>query len=104
MNTYKHLLFPILFTLLILSCSKDDDTDPLIGVWQVEQLIENNVESALSDCFKKTTIEFKSDGTLVSINFIDEDGCRSETVNLTWNKINNNTLHITYVEDGDTDV
>jgi hypothetical protein len=103
MNTYKYLLFPILFTLLVLSCSKDDTTTPItdsiIGIWQLEQLIESNVEITLSDCFKKTTSEFKSDGTHVFIQFNNEDGCKSETVISTWKKIDSKTVQLTYEDD-----
>ena len=92
------------FSLLILSFSKDDKTDPLIGLWQLEHHVENGKESALSDCEKITTLEFKSDGTAIETIFRDENGCRSKTFNLTWKKIDSKTVHLSYVEDGDTDV
>ncbi len=58
------ILSLLLFTLF--SCSSDDDTensnDPILGKWFLFSV--NNTE--VSDCEKKSSIEFKSNGLTIS--------------------------------------
>ncbi len=61
------ILSLLLFTLF--SCSNDDDTensnDPILGKWFLFSV--NNTE--VSDCEKKSSIEFKSNGVFISDTF-----------------------------------
>lgn len=103
-TTYLSVFF-IACTLLT-SCKKDDETettDPLIGTWQLEQVVEGGKEATLrDDCDKKTTLEIKSDNTFASASYTYSDNkCSLDNYNGTWKKEGTNTIHIITVEDGE---
>lgn len=102
-TAYLSILF-IACTLLT-SCKKDDDTettDPLIGTWQLEQVVEGGKEVTRDDCNKKSTIEFKSDKSYIDTYYRTENNsCSSSVEKGTWKKEGTNTVHITYEGDED---
>lgn len=94
-TTYLSILF--IACTLFTSCKKDDvtETDPLIGIWQLEQSFMGGYADTLTDCDKKYTFEFKSDGRAISIDFSDDNGsCVSDTYIYIWKRINNNTFRL----------
>lgn len=64
----KAILVAALFlSALSISCNKDDDTsnDVVLGKWKLEQTFTNDQSENISDCKKRTTMEFHDSGTLI---------------------------------------
>ncbi len=85
------LLFSV-FTLILTSCSSDDDTtpqDPFIGTWTYYKLFENDVEVELSDCTLQDTIQVNANGTIVFSYYEDfNNPCELVgTDNATWENV-----------------
>lgn len=60
------LLFSV-FTLVLMSCSSDDDSgsqDPLIGTWTYYKTFADGVEEPLTACDMQETFVFNSNGTV----------------------------------------
>ena len=96
MNTMKNLLYLFIFSTILISCSSDNDLDidPIIGKWQLQSVLENGEEET-TECERKTTISFSSNGTTNSESF-DSDGgnCESQSDTSTWKNIGNSTYRI----------
>src|SRR5690606_34030395 len=92
-----------------ISCSSDDDNggqDPIVGKWQWTSTVEfvngeQQPKEELSECERKSSIEFNADGS-ASSNFFDTNGvgeCIGEdSYPFTWvNKGNN--IYGFFIED-----
>lgn len=91
-----------LFTLL--SCSSNDDIilDQVIGKWKVKSVTVNNV-SILNACSSQSTIEFKSDNTVTTVAFNDDNSnsnCTSSSKTGNW-KFKNGTTYATSIDTND---
>lgn len=91
------------------SCNNDDDdtySDEIIGKWRLNELIikidDESIDDFLTECDKKSTIEFFENGTYISNSFEfndDENVCIPiETVTGTWENLGNNTYEISDIE------
>ena len=92
----KILLFFVVATMALVSCSDDDDNnyvDPIIGNWKLEKIIQvtpdgTEVEVG-DDCVIQSTINFQANGDLSSNWFDQEDGPCEETMYTgDWSKRN----------------
>lgn len=75
----KKSLFILLFLSLfaLVSCSKEDDVNPLVGNWLLIQLFLNDNELQLSACDKKSTIEMNNNNTYIASSFLgNKDECK----------------------------
>ena len=111
-TTYlKQFMLLILLVLIVpisVSCSEDNDIvkeepkESIIGKWQlIEELLESKDEiSVLSECEKKSTIEFKLDGTYELISFTLDKECTSETTIHSWVDKGNNILEVFHADGG----
>ncbi len=97
-----------------MSCSSDDDKkDPIIGKWQYTAEVEyvNGEQQPieeLSDCEKKSWIEFRVDGS-GSSNFYDTNGvgeCVGDDPVLTfiWASKGNNIYGVSANDDGEQNI
>lgn len=77
----------------LVSCSKDDDTNPLVGTWVNSYTIYGVVYL--------DEITFKSDNTGIVSN--KEDGIQVDIFSFTWST-NNNILTVSYEGDMQTTV
>lgn len=67
----KKIMFFICAVAIAVGCSDDNnnqvssvDESLIIGKWEIQQILVNDEEQELSDCWTGTYSEFKSDGTL----------------------------------------
>ena len=100
------LILLVLIVPISVSCSEDDTVkeepkDSIIGKWQlIEEVHKDKGEILLTECRKKSTFEFTSDGSYESIYYLDfeddgEDICNPGIVKLKWKEIGNNTIELT---------
>lgn len=82
-------IFLIILTIALVSCSKDDSTNPLVGTW-VTSYTELGVVYT-----EEVTINSNNTGS----GFVKEDGVLTDNYSFTWST-NNNVLTITL--DGET--
>ncbi|AXT62567.1 hypothetical protein D1816_20115 [Aquimarina sp. AD10] len=88
-----------LCTLLLVSCDNDDDNqqnqDPILGKWMLVGATFNGVDDIVNDCRARTSIEFFTNNTFVSIQYeldVTETECIiEEEVNATWQNTGNGT-------------
>ncbi len=112
------LLFILSISIFACKSEKGTDLDPIIGKWQLFQSLENGIDVS-GTCEKRTTIEFKEDGSILVNGYeIDENNnCSNFIENSDWTKHsgtyiiegeennivfenNNNTF---YIEDSEID-
>lgn len=80
------------------SCSDDDDddkvvvVDKIVGKWQWDQWFQNGETIELTECMKKSTMEFFPNGTFVEKDFLDENmECNAlGSVSGNWKYLGNN--------------
>ena len=102
------ILTTVLFvSTFFMSCNSDDDDgvqDTIIGKWQLEKQFKNDIEKSLSDCEKKSTMEFKTDNTFVDMgsSFDQNQHCTSSTDPGTWKYNGDNAIKVSY--DGDAKI
>lgn len=93
----KKILYLFIAIVSITSCESNEEinSDPIIGTWQLQSVLENGTEQA-TDCEKKTTIVFLENGTTTNESFNDDgnNGCESNTDSSTWVNIGNSTYRI----------
>lgn len=77
----KNLFFALLTTALVISCNDDDSNSPsnsVVGVWKpsVQKIYSGTNNSTVlasanaDNCFKQSTFDFKSNGT-VTVNILE---------------------------------
>jgi len=85
------LLFFVIIA--ITSCTENDSnldttvSDPIIGEWQLQSIIENGVNVDLTECEKKSTLKFNEDGSSKAISYdgIVANNCyKDDEENSTW--------------------
>lgn len=82
-------------------CNNDDDneTDKIIGKWQLNQEFLNNVEESIDVCDKMITIEFFTSGVYTEIDFELDDlqtNCLAlEDVSGTWENTGSSNYKLT---------
>ncbi len=85
-------------SILFISCSSDDDSsvESIVGKWQIEQMFKNNVSENISECKKKSTLEFKDDTTFISTPYVLFNGdCIIDGISSgTWRDTGNNNLEV----------
>ncbi len=106
----KLLLFLTVFLVSVnfnsCDCGDDDTTDTIIGKWRVSQLLikvdDQYEDNLLTECDKKSTIEFFENGTyqLNVFEFNDDESIcvAQEIVNGTWENSDNNLYSISDFE------
>ncbi len=96
----KMISLLILFTLLLTSCSNDDDRpDPFIGTWYLYKVFVNDTETILSDCKKLTNILVNANGLVTSTSYDDSSGtCHLGLENGIWENQENSNYVITFNE------
>ncbi len=92
-------IFLLFFSLALLtSCSSDDENsnngpDPILGVWFISEV--NNPfsdDGQLTECNKRSSIEFTDDMTATTIFYDDESGdCKSNTTTSDWENTGSST-------------
>lgn len=96
----KTILFLAVFTLVLISCSKDNNLPPdsLVGTWNLYQRFENNVEQTLTDCDRRDVFQVNADGTVVTSDFDDLAGpcILDEMTAGTWENRGNNMYALTF--------
>jgi len=95
------------------SCNNDDDNDSadqIVGKWRLSQVYAeiNQVpidDYMLTECDKKSTIEFFENGTYKENDFVFiDDTCNAlETVNGTWENLGNSMYDISGIDFSDFD-
>lgn len=87
---------------LTTSCEKDDDTDPIVGSWELEKLdmtVGGETQTVNAATYgMEITAEFKDDGTFTTTSNFDGD---TETDSGTWTRVDDNNVEVTV--DGETD-
>ena len=102
----KNLKILLVFFVLagIASCSNDDDgnepitADPIVGKWKLQQQFMDGEEFELTECEKRTTVEFISNGNINSTDFSEDfetEECVSEISAQKWENRGNNVYRIT---------
>lgn len=97
----KKILILTITLLTLFSCSKSDDdiSNPIIGKWQHHESFTNDINDNITDCRKKTTIEFKSNYELTIIDYsLDNTNCTSLTNNGTWSNTNGTDYDIALID------
>ena len=87
----KLILLLSVFTLVLTSCSNDDDTatsqDQIVGTWKYFKYLENGVEQTLDPCDTDETYIYDANGG-VTVMYYDLDGNNdcvlSDTFTGTW--------------------
>ncbi|MFV0248989.1 MAG: lipocalin family protein [Tenacibaculum sp.] len=91
--------------LFFVSCSDDENeegqSESIAGVWQLYKEGNLEGETEVSDCEKKTTLKFNSDGTFESITYVEVE-INDEIIcdggdggsGVTWKDIGNNTISL----------
>ncbi len=67
---FLFLTLGVLTSSVLVSCSKDDEQDPIIGTWYLYS--KDNIE--VSDCLKKNEITFFEDNTFSNVYYGEYDG------------------------------
>lgn len=87
--------------LFIMSCNAVDDdtnnqTNSIIGLWEYSTQFLNDVETTANDC-QLSTIEFTSSGNRTDLYYDDNSGdcIVVDTVNMTWEYLENDTYQFT---------
>ncbi|MBQ0735020.1 lipocalin family protein [Aquimarina celericrescens] len=102
-------LLILLFTSILTSCGSDDDTpngneqnnSELIGKWVQISLSQNGETITLTECEKRSTIEFDVQSyTEISIAPVNTDCQVDFEDNGTW-QVNGDQLTLTYIEEGE---
>ncbi len=99
------LVFSLLsiVSLSLVSCSNDDDdtTDLIIGKWQLIQEFENDEEVTLDECELKNTIEFKTSGSFIVIEYEDDlnIGCEVYQITGTFENLGNSLYKMIFEDD-----
>lgn len=103
LNAMKKLLYLFIACTIFISCESDNDSDldPIIGTWQLQSIIEDDVEQT-TECSRKTTIVFLQDGTTTA-DIYEDDGnnCNNFKDTSTWVNKGNSTYRIK-VDDADS--
>lgn len=107
----KKLLYLFIASAMLLSCESEDETsmnsDPIIGKWQLTSTTENGTETS-SDCERKSTVTFSSDGSFTYFSSYDDGGanCSNESSSGTWKNSGNSnyTLDFSNGDSGDTKI
>ena len=103
MKNLKFILGFLVFAGLT-SCSSDDDAnapaevDRIVGKWKIQELLVDGEVVLLTDCEKQTTVEFKTNGDIISSDFYDDfetEECIEETSTEKWENRGNNIYRIT---------
>ena len=108
LKQFMLLTLLILITSISVSCSEDDTVkeepkESIIGKWQViEEAPQDEGEIELTECRKKSTIEFTSNGSYISFSYTDSEDntCYLDEYQGKWIDIGNNSLELI---DGDGD-
>ena len=98
----------VLSVLALLGCSNDDENSSvnfesaIIGVWEIEELIENDQSIVLSECFQLNTVEFRTDGTLTFTEYLasESSGCEPESSGIDSYVITDNVIEVFYSDNG----
>ncbi|ATA88777.1 hypothetical protein CGC58_02970 [Capnocytophaga stomatis] len=87
----RRILFFMGAVLLFTACGKDDgkesvDTSELLGMWQLESLINDGQPKALNNCERQWKQEFRENNQLTFYHFdVQNDGsCKSEVATYTY--------------------
>lgn len=94
-----------------ISCSSDDEAveESMFGKWQLSSAtmpVEGQQMTVpLSDCDKKTTVEFGEDGSFTTEEFYERDGvCTSDgSYGETWEDKGNDVYTLTFDQQGQVD-
>lgn len=94
----KKLLYLFIASAFLISCESNEDdmsnTDPIIGTWQLESVIEDGEEQTTS-CERRTTLTFLENGvTTANSYFNDGNGCESESDSSSWENIGDSNYRI----------
>lgn len=102
----KHILIAI-SVIVLFSCSNDDDNvntnfeTSIIGIWEIEEIKENDKSITLSECFQLNTIEFRTDRTVTFTENIEtSSGCETISSGNHTYVIDNNVIEVFYSDDG----
>lgn len=103
----KNLKFIFVFLIFagLASCSSDDEgnsdgpdeTDRIIGEWQIQQILVDGEEFPLTDCELQSTLEFMANGNVTTTDFYvdsDTEECDSEAYTEQWENRGNNIYRI----------
>lgn len=88
-----------LTALFFASCDKSTssiDQHPIIGLWQIEQIIKNGIELDLDACTPRPTVEFTANKEVFA-EYVSKDSssvCQSSTESGDWAAIENNSVRV----------
>ncbi len=101
MKLLKNLSLALLMTVLLVGCSKDDDSQSasLIGSWKISSQILNDQTLPLDECEMKSTITF--DANNVTVKEYDGENCEDLEIEVIPYTRNGDTLIVGTGEDKD---
>ncbi|WP_347172823.1 lipocalin family protein [Polaribacter uvawellassae] len=97
----KIILWTIVLTIVSCSSSKEEPTDPIVGLWKLKSITTLSQEF-INDCKLKDQIEINSEKTFTIIIHNEDNSCAQQSSSGSWVKGSGDKY--TFTAAGDTQI